>query len=75
MAPATQPNALSDPDAVPEGYVFQPYECRYDVMKTPDRMRCLADRNVTRFLDFGDRYSQAKSRQGRDTLIYVSTDG
>lgn len=68
MAPATQPNALSDPDAVPEGYVFQPYECRYDVMKTPDRMRCLADRNVTRFLDFGDSLVET-SRASRTSLF------
>lgn len=38
-----------------DGHVWQPYSCRYDMMSTPDRMRCLKAKNVSRFLDYGDR--------------------
>lgn len=37
------------------GYVWQPYDCRYDLMSSEDRLSCFRDKNVTRFLDFGDR--------------------
>lgn len=42
-------------DSTPEGYVWQPYSCRYDIMSTPDRLACMRERNITRFLDYGDR--------------------
>ena len=38
-----------------DGYVWQPYDCRYDLMSSEDRLSCFRDKNVTRFLDFGDR--------------------
>ncbi|CAM9991827.1 unnamed protein product, partial [Choristocarpus tenellus] len=36
-------------------YVWQPYDCRYDIMNSVDRLQCLQEKNVSRFLDFGDR--------------------
>ncbi|CAM9241557.1 unnamed protein product [Choristocarpus tenellus] len=38
----------------PDPYVWQPYDCRYDIMNTVDRIQCLQEKNVTRFFDFGD---------------------
>lgn len=37
------------------GYVWQPYECQYDLMNTDARQSCLKEKNITNFLDFGDR--------------------
>lgn len=37
------------------GYAWKPYNCRYDLMNSEARLSCFRDKNVTRFLDFGDR--------------------
>lgn len=37
------------------GYLWRPYKCQYDLMNTDKRHSCLKEKNVTNFLDFGDR--------------------
>lgn len=45
-------------ELVEPGYVWKPYDCRYDLMNAESRTACFTNLNVTRFLDFGDRYRQ-----------------
>lgn len=41
--------------AIAGGYVWKPDSCRYSLMNAEERQRCFSARNITRFLDFGDR--------------------
>ncbi len=41
--------------AIADGYVWKPYDCRFSLMNAEARQTCLKDKNITRFLDFGDR--------------------
>eukprot|EP00903_Cladosiphon_okamuranus_P007973 g7695.t1 len=56
-----------------EGYVWQPYDCRYDLMSSEARMSCFRDKNVTRFLDFGDSLIST-SRSPRSALWLPTAD-
>ncbi|CAM9783422.1 unnamed protein product, partial [Ectocarpus fasciculatus] len=49
------------------GYTWQPYDCRYDLMDTDTRLSCFREKNVTRFLDFGDSLVST-SRMARTAL-------
>eukprot|EP00752_Nemacystus_decipiens_P005505 g4981.t1 len=53
--------------AAEDGYVWQPYDCRYDLMSSQDRLSCFREKNVTRFLDFGDSLIST-SRMPRSAL-------
>lgn len=37
------------------GYQWKPYKCQYDIMTRDKRHSCLKEKNITNFLDFGDR--------------------
>lgn len=54
------------------GYVWQPYECRYDLMNSAARQACLKDTNATRFLDFGDRYDQSSTAGMMGFFLWVA---
>lgn len=41
--------------AIVGGYVWKPDSCRYSLMNADERQQCFSSKNITRFLDFGDR--------------------
>ncbi|CAN0079946.1 unnamed protein product, partial [Pylaiella littoralis] len=49
------------------GYMWQPYDCRYDLMNSEARVSCFRDKNITKFLDFGDSLIST-SRAARSAL-------
>ncbi|CAM9836849.1 unnamed protein product [Scytosiphon promiscuus] len=55
------------------GHVWQPYDCRYDLMDSEARLNCFRDKNITRFLDFGDSLIST-SRMPRSTLWLPTAD-
>ncbi|CAN0389991.1 unnamed protein product [Pylaiella littoralis] len=55
------------------GYMWQPYDCRYDLMNSEARASCFRAKNITKFLDFGDSLI-ATSRAARAALWLPSED-
>ncbi|CAM9444106.1 unnamed protein product, partial [Ectocarpus sp. 12 AP-2014] len=55
------------------GYTWQPYDCRYDLMDTDTRLSCFREKNITRFLDFGDSLIST-SRMARTALWLPTAD-
>ncbi|CAM9780585.1 unnamed protein product [Ascophyllum nodosum] len=37
-----------------DGYAWEPYDCRYDMISSEARWTCMEGANITRFLDLGD---------------------
>ena len=42
-----------------DGYAWEPYDCRYDMISSEARRTCMEGANITRFLDLGDRCGTA----------------
>lgn len=52
--------ATNSPDdaygrAIAGGYVWKPDSCHYSLMNADARQKCFSAKNITRFLDYGDR--------------------
>lgn len=58
-----RPKNGSDNGFADGGYEWKPYSCRYDVMDAKTRTACMREKNVTRFLDVGDRCGTMEARR------------